>query len=161
MSLDRTIASNRLARDAKDGVSRAVPPDVVHVLEAVEVDDDESERLLPALVVAECLVDAILEQDAVRKAGQRVAECVRPRGRELPVQCDAARAGEHPDQHQSADDASGLRVQRDGGRSSDEHEGGQRQGPCKRSAQMPPVSDLHLVLIVDSPGKGAAVSLRP
>ena len=146
-----------LGQRAENGVPRAVPPDVVHVLEAVEVHDDEGERLFAALVVAECLLDAILEQHAVRKAGQRVPERVRSCGCELPVQCDAACAGEHSDQHQRADHTSRLRVQRHGSCSSDEHEGGQRQGPCNRSAQMPPVSDLHLVLIVDSPLKGAAV----
>ena len=86
-----------LGQRAEDGVPRAVPPDVVHVLEPVEVHDDEGERLFAALVVAECLVDAILEQHAVRKAGQRISERVRPCGRELPVQCDAAGAGEHSD----------------------------------------------------------------
>jgi hypothetical protein len=47
-------------------VAGAVPAHVVDVLEPVEVDGDQRERLARAARAAERLLDAILEQDAVR-----------------------------------------------------------------------------------------------
>src|SRR5262249_59408399 len=61
---------------AEDGVARAVAAQVVDVLEPVEVDDDERERLAVPARAPERLLDPVLEQDTVREARQRGAERV-------------------------------------------------------------------------------------
>ena len=70
-------ADDRLepARDrAKHRVPDLVPPDVVDALEAVEVDDEQRERLLRPPRACERLGDAVVQEVAVRKPGQRVAQ---------------------------------------------------------------------------------------
>ena len=67
---DRLEASRQRAQDR---VAGAVTADVVDVLEAVEVDDDERERLVRPARTMERLLDAILEQHSVRQPGERIA----------------------------------------------------------------------------------------
>ena len=63
-------ASDRL----QDGVAGAVAAEVVDLLEAVEVDEDERERAAGAPCACERLLDAVLEERAVRQARQGVAQ---------------------------------------------------------------------------------------
>jgi hypothetical protein len=58
---------------AQDRIAGAVTADVVDVLEAVEVDGDERERLVRPACTIERLLDAILEQHPVRQPGERIA----------------------------------------------------------------------------------------
>ena len=75
-----------VAADPRDGIRRAddrlepprdrpqhlvsglVAADVVHTLEAVEVDDEERERLARAARAGQRLVDTVVEERAVRQA---------------------------------------------------------------------------------------------
>jgi len=59
---------------AADGVACRVPVDVVDVLEVVEVDDDDGERLVGAARARDGLPDPVVEQGAVREACERVTE---------------------------------------------------------------------------------------
>ena len=71
------LAHDRLepARERlQHAVACAVTADVVDVLEAVEVDRDERERLARPSRAAERLLDAVVEQHAVGQPGQRVAD---------------------------------------------------------------------------------------
>ena len=62
-------AGERLQHD----VAGAVPSDVVHVLETVEIDGDEGEALAGASRPPEGLLDSVLQEHAVREAGKRIA----------------------------------------------------------------------------------------
>jgi hypothetical protein len=57
----------------ENGVARSMPAHVVHVLEAVQVDDDERKRLLRSLRATERLLDPVLEQRSIGEPRQRVA----------------------------------------------------------------------------------------
>ncbi len=52
----------------------AVPEGVVHLAEPVDVQHDESRRAAADPALGEDLVDALLEQDAVRETGEPVVE---------------------------------------------------------------------------------------
>ena len=71
-----------------------MPAYVVHVLEAVEVDRDEGERLARAPRAAERLLDAIVEQHTVRKSGEWVAERFRVSVFEAPIENDPCGGGD-------------------------------------------------------------------
>ena len=109
--------------------------DVVDVLEAVEVDDDQRERLARPACAAERLLDPVLEQHAVREAGQRVAqacECALP-SRQLRTTPDAPAT--------KAIAASGERaircfLEEGGDEPRDEDERGQGQCPGEGAAEM-------------------------
>ena len=63
---------------ARDGaqhlVARLVTAHVVDPLEAVEVDDEEGERLLRATRSGERLLDTVVEERAIRQPGERVTQ---------------------------------------------------------------------------------------
>ena len=59
---------------AQDGVARRVPERVVHGLEVVEVEEDDGAAGAMAPAPAQRLDDPVLEQRAVRQAGQGVVE---------------------------------------------------------------------------------------
>ena len=133
---------------AQDGVAGPVTADVVHVLEAVEVDADHGERLAAPLRARQGLLDPVLEQDAVREAGERVAERKGTSASEPAVERHAARAGDAADEHEGADNERGVGAEHDRGRARDEDERREAQPRSDGSAQMPPVSDLHPVPVV-------------
>ena len=71
------LAENRLepARERlQHEVACAMTPHVVDLLEAVEVDRDEREGFARPSRATERLLDAVVEQDAVGQAGQRVTD---------------------------------------------------------------------------------------
>ena len=137
-----------LRERAEHGVARAVPPDVVHLLEAVEVDDDERELLVGALSRPESLLDPVLEQCPVRQACERVAKGLRACEPEAAVEPDDDSCGDDGDRDEGAQRADRLRAERGRGCAADEDEGGQRQCPSKGPAQMAPVSNFLPVPVV-------------
>src|SRR5438034_328345 len=86
----------------------AVSADIVHVLEPVEIDDDEGEALPAALRAPQCLLDSIVEQDAVGKFGQRITQGLGARAMEAPVESEPAHAGGQADDHERGHDPIGL-----------------------------------------------------
>ena len=90
------------------GISGAVSADIVHVLEPVEIDDDEGEALPAALRAPQCLLDSIVEQDAVGKFGQRITQGLGARAMEAPVESEPAHAGGQADDHERGHDPIGL-----------------------------------------------------
>ena len=63
-----------LGDHAQDGVAGLVAAHVVDALEPVDVDDEQRERLGRPLGARERLLDPVVEQRAVRQAGERVSE---------------------------------------------------------------------------------------
>ena len=55
-------------------VAEVVPEGVVHVLEAVQVHDQEGEGLLAAAGLLERVLDAVVEEAPVRQAGQAIVQ---------------------------------------------------------------------------------------
>ena len=110
-------------------VARAVAADVVDVLEAVEVDRDQRERLARPARASERLLDAVVEEDAVRQAGERIAERLRVGDLDAQVEEDAdGRCDERADDERG-DDVVGRLAEQCGREARDEHERGQAQSP--------------------------------
>ena len=66
-------AADRVGHALEHGVAGGVPVGVVHALEAVEVADDQAERLVGAAGALELEVEHVLEAAPVEQAGERVA----------------------------------------------------------------------------------------
>jgi len=118
----------------KDCVAGTVTANVVDVLEAVQIDEDERERLPVSPRSSERLLDAIVEKHPVREPGERVAEGVRAHAVESPVENDSAQTGHERDHQQGADDTVGRRAECDRRRPTNEDERCERERPCERSA---------------------------
>ena len=79
---------------AQNLVPRLVAAYVVDALESVEVDDEERERLLRPARPRQRLLDAVVQQRAVRQPGQRVAQ--RERVRDLDLSSEEERRDPGP-----------------------------------------------------------------
>ncbi len=79
-----------VATVAHDRVAGGLAEAIDDVLDAVELDHREAERVTVALVAAELGLDALVERAAIREAGQRIVQVVvaRPRIRGHAVQRD-------------------------------------------------------------------------
>jgi hypothetical protein len=115
-----------------------VPADVVDVLEAVEIDGDERERLAGAAGAPECLLDAVVEQRAVRKAGEGIAQSFGVRAVEPPVQEYARGSRDERAEHEDGDDVVGRLAKHRSDEARDDHEGGEHQRPHERAFQLSP-----------------------
>ena len=131
VSVSRTIASKRLAERLQHEIAGAMPADVVHVLEAVEVDRDEGERLARAPRAAERLLDAVVEQHTVREAGERVAERFRVSVLEAPIEDDACRGGDEREHDESRRNVVGCLAEDGREQARAEHERGQDAAPTR------------------------------
>jgi hypothetical protein len=123
-----------------------VPAHVVHVLEAVEVDDDEGEGLVVSHRAPQRLLDAIVEQDAVRQTRQGIAHRIGPGAPKPPLEHQRARRRDDGEDEEHCDDPVRTRLQPDRRRSGDEDERSERKCPRKGAADLPPVPVRHLVL---------------
>ncbi len=85
-------------------VACPVPADVVDVLEPVEVDRDQRERLARAAGAPKRLLDAVVEQHAVRQAGEWIAESFGVRRVDAKVEEDAGGGGDERAEHERGDD---------------------------------------------------------
>ena len=84
---------------------------------------------------AERLLDAVVEQHAVRKPGQRVAQGLRVRCcRACQVEDDADRGGDERAHDERGDDVVGRLAQERRREARDEHERGQAQSPHERAS---------------------------
>ena len=128
-----------LRQRAQDRVAGPVAANVVHVLEVVEVDEDERERLAGAAAALQRLIQAILEQDTVREARQRVPDRLRPGATQPPVEGDAARSRAESEQAQGANDAIRVPLERDRRRAGSIHERRQNERPRERAARPSPI----------------------
>ena len=125
-------------------ITGAMPAYVVHVLEAVEVDRDEGERLARTPRAAERLLDAIVEQHTVRKAGEWVAERFRVSVFEAPIEDDPCCGGDEREHDESRRNVVGCLAEDGREQARAEHERGQAQRPHERASQLPPPSsDRH------------------
>ena len=147
------IASKRRGERLEDEIAGAVAAHVVHVLEAVEVDRDQGERLARAPRAAEGLLDAIVEEHTVREARERVAERLRVGVLEAPVEHDAGGGGDEREQNEGGSDVVGCLAEDGGEQARAEHERGQAQRPHERASQLPPPSsDRHSSPFCPVPG---------
>ena len=73
LSNPRFAPSDRIGHALQDGVAGGVAVDVVHALEAVEVADDQAERLVGPAGAFELGVEDLLEATTVEELGERVA----------------------------------------------------------------------------------------
>ena len=107
---------------------------VVDVLEAVEVDRDEREGLARPARAAERLLDAVVEQDAVGQAGQRVAERLGVGAVDAQVEEDADRGRDESADDERGDDVVGRLAEERRREARHEHERGQAQRPHERAS---------------------------
>ena len=80
-------------------VARFVSPDVVDALEPVEIDDEERERLPAASSASERLCDPVVEQRAIREAGQPITQGESLGGQQARDEERARRSGESGQRH--------------------------------------------------------------
>ena len=90
VSPSRSAPLQPLGDDLEQLVAVVVPERVVDLLEAVEVDEQHRDRALRAHALDRAL-DALVEERAVRQAGERVVEG--------EVAQPPRRAGDDPEQH--------------------------------------------------------------
>src|SRR5262249_52946487 len=76
----------------QDRIPGTVTAHVVDVLEPVEVDDDERERLAGAARTSEGLLETVIEECTIRQARQRIAQSLRVCVSEAPIE-DHTRSG--------------------------------------------------------------------
>ena len=131
------------AERAKNGVSGAMAPDVVHVLEAVEVDRDEREGLLHPLGALERLVDPVLEENAVRQPCERVPQGLRSGLLESPVEQNATDRGAECEDGERTGGLTGMVPERDRCESPQKDERAQKQRPPERRSRTPSLPDFH------------------
>ncbi len=140
-------------------IARAMSADVVHVLEAVEVDRDQGERLARAARPAEGLLDAIVEEHAVRKARQWIAKCLRMGAFEAPVEYHAGRGCNEREQDEGGCDVVRCLAKDGGEQARAEHERCEAQRPHERASQLPPPSsDGHSLAVLPVAGAAAGLS---
>ena len=126
------------------GVAGAVPAHVVDVLEAVEIDDDEREGLVRSARSPERLLDAVVEEHAVRQPGERIAKRLGLRSAKSPVERDPARCRAQGDDEQASCEPIGVSLEQNRDQSAQEHE----RAEVNAHANVPPV--LRLSRIVTS-----------
>ena len=137
-----------------------MPAHVVDALEAVEVDDEQRERLGRPLGARERLLDAVVEQRSVREAGQRVPESESLRRQRRETRRFATVAPKNAKAATSIAAASGrpssARCMPRAGAEGDHESGGRR--PDQPSAYRVPGEGLAHVRFVcaRTPGAGAA-----
>ena len=141
------LADDRLEA-AREGlqhdVAGSVTPDVVDVLEAVEIDDDERERLARTARSAECLLDAVVEEGAVGKIGEWVAKRFGMSSPEPPVEHDTRRGRDEGADDENRDHVVDRLPEDRREQARDEHECRQAKCPHERASQLPPpVLDRH------------------
>ncbi len=135
------LADDRLepARERpEDHVACPVPAHVVDVLEAVEVDRDQREGLTRPARTLECLLDAVVEEDAVRQSRERVAQRLRVRPAEPPVEKDSGTGRGEREDDESRDHVVGRLAQDRGEEARGEHERSQAECPDEGTSQLPP-----------------------
>ena len=86
MSEARRQSCRRSADDLQDVVAGGVAERVVDLLEAVEVHQHDGDAAALALGGQQRLLDAVVEEDAVRQLGQRVVERLVLRELRVPAQ---------------------------------------------------------------------------
>ena len=78
VSASRSVAESRAATDSQEPVAGFVPERVVHLLEAVEVDEQRRALDVAPAGPGEHLLDPVEDQRAVREPGERVVQRLVP-----------------------------------------------------------------------------------